>query len=240
MRKRILTMTVAAVTVIAAMTGCNKKDAGSVDTTKQNTVTDAETTTAAETTTEVGTTTEAETTTEYSIENDPYFDMENAVPSNTTGKPSYCLIDGDTYMAITGAECIAENVPITTDTLHGTYSELHYYGHNEKISCSELQNGDEFNADVIRKIYTVPEQPYIERKDSYIPVVWMGETEIPFNTYASTNCVRFLCEFDLDGRTTWQLCAKSDLELEYGVDINDYIDFKAYARTIVGVTPQTE
>ena len=33
-----------------------------------------------------------------------------------------------------------------------------------------------------------------------------------------------------------------DIEIpkEYGVDINDYIDFKAYARTIVGVTPQTE
>lgn len=238
MKKRILTMTVAAMTVIAAMTGCNKKDAGSVETTKQNTAADVETTTAAETTTETETTTEAETTTEYSLENDPYFDMENAREGSYGRK--YCLIDGDTYMAITGAECIAENVPITTDTLHGTYSELWYGGHNRKMSLNELQNGDEFNADVIRKIYTVPEQPYIEREDSYIPILWMGETEIPFNTYASTNCVRFLCEFDLDGRTTWQLCVKSELELEYGVDINDYIDFKAYARTIVGITPQTE
>ena len=235
MKKRILTMTVAAITVIAAMTGCNRKDAGSVETTKQNTVTDAETTTAAETTTEV------ETTTEYSIENDPYFDMENAGPNNEAGKPTYCFIDGDTYMAITGAECIAENVPITMNGLHGTYSELIYSGRNYKIGLDGLQNGDEFNTDVIRKIYTVPEQPYIEREYSYIPILWMGKNEMQYtDKYATTNCVRFLCEFDLDGKTTWQLCTNWNLENEYGVDINDYIDFKAYARTIVGITPETE
>ena len=239
MRKRILTMTVAAMTVIAAMTGCNKKDAGSVETTKQNTVTDTETTTAAETTTEVETTTEAETTTEYSYENDPYFDMENA--HNGSYGSKWCLIDGDTYMGITGAECIAENVPITMKGLHGTYAELHYYGHNEKIFLDELQCGDEFNTDVIKKIYTVPEQPYIERKYSYIPVLWIGEDETPCSDkYASLYCVRFLCEFDLDGKTTWQLCTKWNFENEYGVDINDYIDYKAYARTIVGITPETE
>lgn len=239
MRKRILTMTVAAMTVIAAMTGCNKKDAGSVETAKQNTVTDAETTTAAETTTEVETTTEAETTTEYSIENDPYFDMENARDGSYGSK--LCLIDGDTYMAITGAECIAENVPITMKGLHGTYAELWYGGHNDKIFVNGLQNGDEFNTDVIKKIYTVPEQPYIERKYSYIPVLWMGKNEKPgSNNYASILCVRFLCEFDLDGKTTWKLSTKGELENEFGVDINDYIDFKAYARTIVGITPETE
>lgn len=238
MKKRILTMTVAAMTVIAAMTGCNKKDAGSVETTKQNTVTDAETATVAETVAEAETTTEAETTMEYSLENDPYFDMENAQGAEGD---KYCFIDGDTYMAITGAECIAENVPITTDTLHGTYSDLRYSGRNYKMGLGGLQNGDEFNADVIRKIYMVPEQPYIEREYSYIPVVWMGESSRPnSDRYASTNCVRFLCEFDLDGKTTWQLCDDWDLENEYGVDINDYIDFKAYARTIVGITPETE
>lgn len=153
MRKRILTMTVAAVTVIAAMTGCNKKDAGSVETTKQ----DVETTTVAETTTEVETTTEAETTTEYSYENDPYFDMENSVEVNMgyNGILRYCLIDGDTYVAITGAECIAEDVQIAeeyTNFGHSAYSAIRYRGHNNimYMSIDDLHGSDGFKPTSIK------------------------------------------------------------------------------------------
>lgn len=258
MKKRILTMTVAAMTVIAAMTGCNKKDAGSVDTTKQNTVTDAETTAAAETTTEVETTTEAETTTEYSYENDPYFDMENLNINLESGEPYLpynCIIDGDTYMAITGAECIAENVPNTIPWVSiGT--QLCYYGLYEspnkgdtsRINISTVRSSRIHDVPNIKKIYTVPQNPYIEREAKGVPVTWIGENLNHTNSstvgnslvsYPSIRCVRFLCEFDIDGTSCWEVYDKLELE-EYGVNIEDYIDFMEYARSIVGITPETE
>lgn len=233
MRKRILTMTVAAMTVIAAMTGCNKKDAGSVETAKQNTVTDVETTTAAKTTTEVETTTEAETTTEYSYENDPYFDMENALGNEGH---RYCLIDGDTYMAITGAECIAENMPIAeeyTNVGHSAYSAIRYYGHNNGMGMSfdELHGSDGFKPTLIKRIYTVPENPYVEREYKNEPVIWF---------YKNT-CVQFLCEFDnINGESMWDVMTADEIKYHYGIDINEYIDYDAYRKSIIGTTTATE
>lgn len=242
MRKRILTMTVAAVTVIAAMTGCNKKDAGSVETTKQ----EVETTTVAETTTEV------ETTTEYSLANDPYYNADTAVFDMTyTDVPLYCFIDGDTYMAITGAECIAENVPVAEEYIEkpnrGAYSELAYYGHENGISMGgDLHDGfridtinnlyvhDGLRIDAIKKIYTVPANPYLkERVPVNIPKPWIGGNG---NYNKVADCIRFLCEFDIDGDTHWNYYDKDGLKDNFGINIEDYIDLAEYEASLAAAT----
>lgn len=222
MRKRILTMTVMTVAVIAAMTGCNKKDAGSVETTSRQEV---ETTTVAETTTEVETTTEAETTTEYSIENDPYFDMENAL-ENTDGD-KYCFIDSDTYVAITGAECIAENVEHTKYRRNPT--KLIYKGRTKeslkygcifvyKVSPGNMSLCEDITAN-FTKIYTVPENPYRDTTAAYPAFRW-----IPHREMMSGRCDEkelFLCEITTDESTSWDVFTAEDLKY-IGVDISEY------------------